>query len=61
MAHWEATREDAPPPADAPEAVRQLHAPYLEALGARRKLTIVTSTRVLRPLTGHVDYGVRPG
>jgi hypothetical protein len=61
MAHWEATRDDAGLPADAPAEVRALHQPYVEALAARRKLTIVTSTRVLRQITPHVDYGVRPG
>ena len=61
MAHWEATREDAPLPPDADPALERLHAPYLEALAARRKLTVVTSTRVLRPLTTHVTYPVHPG
>jgi hypothetical protein len=61
MAHWEATRDDAGLPADTPAEVRALHEPYVAALTARRKLTVVTSTRVLRQITPHVDYGVRPG
>jgi hypothetical protein len=61
MAHWEATRDDAPLPADAPDTVRDLHAPYVAALSARRKLTVVTSTRVLRPLTDHIAYPVHAG
>ena len=61
MAHWEATRDDAGLPVDTPAEVRALHEPYVAALTARRKLTVVTSTRVLRQITPHVDYGVRPG
>jgi hypothetical protein len=61
MAHWEATREDAEVPAEAPPELRALHGPYVAALAARRKLTVVTSTRVLRQVTPHVSYGVTPG
>ncbi len=61
MAHWEATRDDAPLPADASEEARRLHPAYLEALRERRKLVQVTSTRVLQPCTGWVDYGTQPG
>jgi NIPSNAP len=61
MAHWEATRDDARIPGDANDLVRELHGPYVAALAARRKLTVVTSTRVLRPLTTHVTYPVRAG
>lgn len=61
LAHWEATRDQAPLPDDASPALRDLHAPYRAALAARAKLTIVTSTRVLRPITGWVDFGVTPG
>jgi hypothetical protein len=61
MAHWEATRDDAPLPADASDDVRRLYEPYREALRERRKLTLVSSTRVFRLATPWVDYGVKPG
>ncbi len=61
MAHWEATRDDAPLPGDATNELRALHGPYLEALRARRALTEVSSTRVLRLATSWVDYGVHEG
>jgi hypothetical protein len=59
MAHWEATRDDSPLPADANEALRGLHARYLDGLRRRRDLTEVSSTRVFRLATKWVDYGVR--
>lgn len=61
MAHWEATRDDAPLPADATEEARRLHPAYLAALRARRDLTQVSSTRVFRLATAWVDYSVREG
>ena len=61
MAHWEATRDDAPLPEGADDAVRALHAGYLKALRARRALTEVSSTRVFRLATEWVDYGVSEG
>lgn len=61
MAHWEATRDDAPLPADATEEVRALHPAYKAALRARRDLTQVSSTRVFRLATEWVDYGVHEG
>jgi hypothetical protein len=61
LAHWEATRDQSPLPADASPALRELHAAYRTALAARNKLTIVTSTRVLRPMTNWVDFGVHAG
>lgn len=61
MAHWEATRDDAPLPVDANEEVRALHPQYQEALRARRDLTQVSSTRVFRLATEWVDYGVSEG
>ncbi len=59
MAHWESTRDDAPLPEHAPEEARRLFDAYREALRARRKLTVVSSTRVFRLATPWVDYGVR--
>jgi hypothetical protein len=61
MAHWEATRDEAPLPDDASEEVRRLHGPYIEALRERRKVTLLSSTRVFRLATAWVDHGVRPG
>lgn len=61
MAHWEATREDEPLPADANDEVRALYPQYREALRARRDLTQVSSTRVFRLATEWVDYGVSEG
>jgi hypothetical protein len=61
MAHWEATRDDAPLPEDASEEAKRLFAAYQEALRERRKLTLVTSTRVFRLATPWVDHGVKPG
>lgn len=62
MAHWESTRDDAPLPEQASDEARALHGAYLEGLAARRKLTVVTSSRVFRVITPHVeDYGVREG
>ena len=59
LAHWEATRLDAPPSGDDPE----LHALARRAADAgreRNRLTKVSSTRVLRLATPWVDLGVRP-
>lgn len=61
MAHWESTRDDAPLPANASEEARRLHAACLAALRARREMTEVSSTRVFRLATDHVNYGVWEG
>jgi hypothetical protein len=61
MAHWEATRMDVPPPAEASAVVRSLHAPAAQAARDRGKLTIRTHTRVLRLATNWVDLGVHDG
>ncbi len=59
MAHWESTRDDAPLPENATAKAKALHVAYLEGLRERRKLTVVSSTRVFRVITAHVnDYGV---
>jgi hypothetical protein len=59
MAHWESTREDAPLPAGASDDARRLHPAYVAALRERRKLTVVSSTRVFQLATRWVDYGVK--
>jgi hypothetical protein len=59
MAHWEATRDDAPLPDGANDELRALHARYLDGLRKRRDLTEVSSTRVFRLATDWVDYGVQ--
>ncbi len=60
MAHWESTRDDAPLPENASEEAQTLHGAYLAALKERRQLTVVTSSRVFRVITPHVnDYGVK--
>lgn len=61
MAHWEATRDDAPLPDGAGEELRALHAAYLDGLRQRRALTEVSSTRVFRLATEWVDLGVVEG
>ena len=61
MAHWEATRLDLPAPEGASAELRELAEKARDAGRERQKLTKVTSTRVLRPVTGWVDYGVRAG
>lgn len=61
MAHWEATRDEAPLPPGASDEVRALHPGYQAALLARRDLTQVSSTRVFRLATEWVDYGVSEG
>ena len=61
MAHWEATRDDAPLPDDATAHLKALHATYLDGLRKRRALTEVSSTRVFSTATSWVDYGVHGG
>ena len=61
MAHWEATRDEAPLPNTADDDLKAKYDAFRQALRARRDLTLVTSTRVLRPITGHVDFDVHPG
>lgn len=56
MAHWEATRDDAPLPEHAGDEARKLHPAYLEALQARRRLTVRTSSRVLRLATDWAEW-----
>jgi hypothetical protein len=59
MAHWESTREDAPLPEAASDEARALHGAYVGALRERRKLTVVSSTRVFQLATGWVDHSVK--
>lgn len=61
MAHWEATRDEAPLPTNASAEARALHPGYQTALRARRDLTQMSSTRVFKLATPWVDYGVREG
>ena len=61
MAHWEATRDDAPLPHDASEEARALYPGYQAAARARRDLIQVSSSRVFRLATEWVDYGVTEG
>jgi hypothetical protein len=61
LAHWEATRLDAPPPEGSSDELRELARKAAEAGRERNKLTRVSSTRVLRPVTEWMDYGVRAG
>jgi hypothetical protein len=61
MAHWESTRLDAPPPTGSSPETVALAKQAREAGRDRAKLTIRTSTRVLRPVTDWVGYGVRAG
>jgi hypothetical protein len=61
MAHWEATRMEVPPPAGTSDTARTLQAPAAQAARDRAKLTIRTSTRVLRLATNWVDLGVHEG
>lgn len=59
LAHWESTRLELPPPAGSDAELAALQQAAFEANRERSKLTLVSSTRVLRPVTGWVDYGVR--
>lgn len=63
LAHWETTRDDAPLPAEASDEARRLHPAYQDALRERRKLTVQTSSRVLRLITDWPEWpgGVRSG
>ncbi len=61
MAHWENTRLDLEPPAGSSEELVALRKRAFEANQERAKLTRVTSTRVFRPVTGWVNYGVHGG
>ena len=61
MAHWESTRLDLAPPADASEEVKDLARNAASAGRDRNKLTRVSSTRVLRPVTNWVEFGVHAG
>jgi hypothetical protein len=58
MAHWESTRDDSSLPDIATAEARALHTRYREGLRDRAKLTVVSSSRVLRLATSWVDYGV---
>jgi len=59
MAHWESTRDDSPLPENSTDAARALYEACHEGLAARRKLVVVTSSRIFRLATSHVDeYGV---
>lgn len=61
LAHWESTRLDLAPPADASAEVKALAGNAATAGRERNKLTRVSSTRVLRPVTSWVDLGVHAG
>jgi hypothetical protein len=61
MAHWESTRLDLEPPLGSSAELIALRKQAFDANQERIKLTKVSSTRVLRPVTGWVDYGVREG
>ena len=61
LAHWEATRDDAPLPDDASEKVRALYPGYQAAAKARRDLIQVSSSRVFRLASEWVDYSVHEG
>lgn len=61
LAHWEATRQDVPPPADSPQELIDLYERNAVALRERARLTKVSQTRVLRLITDWVDLGARPG
>ena len=61
MAHWENTRLDLEPPAGSSAELAALQKQAFEANQLRTRLTKVSSTRVLRPVTGWADYGVREG
>ncbi|MBI5949326.1 MAG: NIPSNAP family protein [Chloroflexi bacterium] len=61
MAHWESTRDDVAPPPEASAEAKALYPAFRDALLARRDLTKVSSTRVLRPITDWVQIPVHPG
>jgi hypothetical protein len=61
MAHWESTRLDLAPPADTSQEVKDLARNAAAAGRERNKLTRVSGTRVLRPVTNWVEFGVRAG
>jgi hypothetical protein len=61
LAHWEATRLDAPPPEGSSEEIQELARKAAEAGRERNRLTRVSSTRVLRSITEWTDYDVRGG
>lgn len=61
LAHWEATRQDAAPPEGSSADLMALYKTNLVALRERAKLTVVSSSRVLRPITSWFDLAVRPG
>ena len=61
LAHWEATRQDATPPEGSSAELIALYEANLVALRERAKLTVVSSSRVLRPISTWFDLAVRPG
>ncbi|MGE5595640.1 MAG: NIPSNAP family protein [Hyphomicrobiales bacterium] len=61
MAHWESTRATEPPPAELGEEMQKLWTRMANGVRERHKLTAVTHTRVMRPVTDWVEYPVRPG
>ena len=61
LGHWEATRQDAAPPEGSNAELMALYEANLVALRERAKLTVVSSSRVLRPITSWFDLAVRPG
>jgi hypothetical protein len=61
LAHWEATRQDSLPPEGSSDELLAMHEANIVALRERAKLTVVSSSRVLRPITPWFDLSVRPG
>ncbi len=61
MAHWESTRLDLAPPEGSSDELIELARKAREAGRERNRLTTVSSTRVLRPVTDWVEFGVRAG
>ncbi len=60
LAHWESTRLNRPPDTD-DAGLRELWERAAAAARERAGLTQRTFTRVLRPATDWVNYGVRAG
>jgi hypothetical protein len=61
LAHWESTRDEVAPPEDASEEAKRLYPAFRQALLDRRKLTVVSSSRVFRLATQWVSIDVREG
>lgn len=61
LAHWEATRQDTAPPEGSSAKLMALYEANLGALRERAKLTVVSSSMVLRPISTWIDLAARPG